>query len=64
VGTLATNPLYRVVLPKPERTEAKVLDEQGPGQFLDAIRGTTLFPLLVTAVSTVAVGANSSPLEW
>jgi integrase len=63
-GTLPMNPMDRVVLPKPERKEPKVLDEQGLGQFLDAVRGTSLFPLLVTAVSTGCRRGELLALEW
>jgi len=63
-GTLPTNPMDRVVLPKPERKEPKVLDDQGLGRFLDAVRGTSLFPLLVTAVSTGCRRGELLALEW
>ena len=63
-GTLPANPMDRVVLPKPERKEPRVLDEEGLGRFLDAVRGTSLFPLLVTAVSTGCRRGELLALEW
>ena len=63
-GTLSSNPMDRVILPKPERKEPKVLDEQGLRRFLDAVRGTSQFPLLVTAVSTGCRRGELLALEW
>ena len=63
-GTLATNPMDRVVLPKPERKEPKVLDDESLRRFLNAVRGTSLFPLLVTAVSTGCRRGELLALEW
>jgi hypothetical protein len=41
-----------------------VLDEQGLGRFLDAVKGTGLFPLLVTAVSSGCRRGEPIALEW
>jgi hypothetical protein len=60
-GTLATTSMDRVVLPEPERKESKVFDEQGWARSPDAVRGTSLFPLLITAVSKVVAAVNFLP---
>ena len=54
----------RVVLPKTERKEPKALDERRLGHFLDGVRGTSFFPLLVTAVSTGCRRGELLALEW
>jgi integrase len=63
-GTLATNPMDPVVFPRPARKEPKVVDEQGLRRFLDAVRGTILFPLFATAVSTRCRRGELLALEW
>jgi hypothetical protein len=42
----------RVVLPKAKKKEIRALDKQGLSRLLGAVRGTSLFPLFVTAAST------------
>jgi hypothetical protein len=61
-GILPANPMDRVVLPKPEKKEIRALDKQGLSQLLGAVRGTSLFPLFVTAASTGAGVGNC--LRW
>jgi integrase len=43
---------------------SKALDDRGLSQFLGAVRGTTLFPLLATAVSIRCRRSELLALEW
>jgi integrase len=54
----------RVVLPKAEKKEIRALDKQGLTQVLGAVRGTSLFPLFVTAASTGCRRGELLALEW
>jgi integrase len=54
----------RVVLPKAEKKEVRPLDKQGLSQLLEAVSGTTLFPLFVTAASTGCRRGELLALEW
>ncbi len=63
-GILQGNPMDRVVLPKTEKKVIRVLDKQGLSQLLDAVRGTSLFPLFVTAAATGCRRGELLALEW
>jgi integrase len=61
---LPANPMDRVVLPKAEKKEIRVLDRQCLSQLRGAVSGTDLFPLFVTAASTGCRRGELLALEW
>jgi integrase len=63
-GILPANPMDRVILPKAERKEVRVLDKQGFSQLLNAVCATGFFPLFVTAASTGCRRGELLALEW
>jgi integrase len=63
-GILPTNPMDRVVLPKAEKKEPRALDKECLRKLLDAVSGTSLFSLFVTAASTGCRRGELLALEW
>ena len=61
---LPTNPMDRVVLPKVGKKEVTALDKEDLNQLLGAFRGTSLFPLFVTAASTGCRRGELLALQW
>lgn len=63
-GVIDVNPMNRVELPKAEKRDVTVLDEENVSRFFAGARGTRLYPFIVLAAATGARRGEILALQW